>query len=237
MAQCTMASTCTKHGRCQGDGSCQCFDGWSGEHCLTPDDGRTSPRFTTDEKASSTPEKPSRIPGSALPVGAEQCSDGTCKSPAGRGGDSGGVVLGSRGGFPADVPVPPLLSSTLQMPRSAIGVDRRPEVVAERCTLHVPHGAVFRHGETLGMVAVARDRLGAAVQARGLSYEINVTGVGDGNSGTVYDLQNGTSLIYSTVYFSPAIALETGAEVWVRLGGAHIAGSPFPIAFDMGKNV
>ncbi|KAJ1467563.1 hypothetical protein T484DRAFT_1858389, partial [Baffinella frigidus] len=30
---CTMEGTCSRHGRCMGDGSCECFDGWEGPSC------------------------------------------------------------------------------------------------------------------------------------------------------------------------------------------------------------
>ncbi|KAJ1467408.1 hypothetical protein T484DRAFT_1986534, partial [Baffinella frigidus] len=36
--RCTMAS-CTYQGRCQGDGSCGCFPGFSGADCNTGDGG------------------------------------------------------------------------------------------------------------------------------------------------------------------------------------------------------
>ena len=52
---------------------------------------------------------------------------------------------------------------------------------------------------------MARNSAGAAVAARGLPFVYNVTGVGDSSSGTVFDLQNGTYFVYSTVYFSPAL--------------------------------
>jgi hypothetical protein len=44
-----------------------------------------------------------------------------------------------------------------------------PQVVAAHSTLHVPARAVFRHGETLGMVAVARNAHGEAVRAPKIS--------------------------------------------------------------------
>ena len=31
--QCTMANSCSNQGRCMGDGSCECFPGWSGDDC------------------------------------------------------------------------------------------------------------------------------------------------------------------------------------------------------------
>jgi hypothetical protein len=37
-AQCSMAITCNNEGRCLGDGSCLCFEGFSGAHCDKKDD-------------------------------------------------------------------------------------------------------------------------------------------------------------------------------------------------------
>lgn len=137
-------------------------------------------------------------------------------------------------GFPGDVAVPPpFKSSTLQLSKKAMEADRRAEVVAVSSTLHAAEGAVFRHGETLGMVAVARNGRGEVVEATGVQFEINVTGAGDAQTGTVYDLENGTALIYSTIFFSPSISSSQGAFVHVRINGTYVKGSPLFIPFDM----
>ncbi|KAJ1472365.1 hypothetical protein T484DRAFT_2025711, partial [Baffinella frigidus] len=39
---CTMGGTCSRHGRCMGDGSCECFPGFSGESC-EPEGGGGDP--------------------------------------------------------------------------------------------------------------------------------------------------------------------------------------------------
>ena len=47
-------------------------------------------------------------------------------------------------------------------------------------------------------------------------FVINITGAGDAHTGTVYDLRNGTSLIYATVFFSPSVADSASAEAHPR---------------------
>ena len=37
--ECSIDFTCSRHGRCLGDGSCQCLTGWSGADCNTADGG------------------------------------------------------------------------------------------------------------------------------------------------------------------------------------------------------
>ena len=64
-------------------------------------------------------------------------------------------------------------------------------------------------------------RAGAAVAARGLPFVYNVTGVGDSSSGNVFDLQNGTYFVYSTVYFSPGLLQGKIPQVCVRLHGEN----------------
>lgn len=137
-------------------------------------------------------------------------------------------------GFGADTPVPPVYSSKLSIPRSGGAPDQTAQVDPAQCTLHVSPDASFRHGVTVGMTVVSRDSNGRPLSAAGLPYVYNVTGVGDSNTGTVFDLQNGTLFVYSTVYYSPAIDKSPGAEVWVRLNGIHIRGSPrrIPIAME-----
>ncbi|KAJ1474285.1 hypothetical protein T484DRAFT_3276329, partial [Baffinella frigidus] len=38
-APCNMSANCSNHGRCLGDGNCDCNQGWGGEHCATADGG------------------------------------------------------------------------------------------------------------------------------------------------------------------------------------------------------
>jgi hypothetical protein len=119
------------------------------------------------------------------------------------GGQDGGATCGAP--YPADTPTAPTFRQRLNIPAVQPPPDRSAEVDPAQCTLHAPPGTSFRHGVTVGFTVMARNSAGAAVAARGLPFVYNVTGVGDSSSGTVFDLQNGTYFVYSTVYFSPAL--------------------------------
>jgi len=86
------------------------------------------------------------------------------------------------------------------------------------------------------MTVVARDKYSKVVAVKGAPpFLINVTDVGDTNTGSFFDLRNGTYFIYTTIYFSPALLKAKAPEVWVRLGGKHIQGSPYRMTIDMTK--
>ena len=135
--------------------------------------------------------------------------------------------------FPPDAPVAPSYRQRIKIPNVEPPPDRAGEVDPARCTLHVPPGTSFRHGVTVGLTVMARDSKGDAIPARRLPFVYNVTNVGDSSSGTVFDLQNGTYFVYSTAYFSPDLVGKPSAQIWVRLHGQHIQGSPFEIPLNM----
>jgi hypothetical protein len=148
------------------------------------------------------------------------------------GSRAGGGTCGAA--YPADTPVAPTFRQKLHIPATPPPPDRSSEVDPKSCTLHAPPGTSFRHGVTVGFTVMARNSKGEAVPARGLPFVFNVTNVGDSSSGTVFDLQNGTYYVYSTVYFSPDLLKKPGPQVWVRLQGQHIQGSPFEVPLNMG---
>jgi len=134
-------------------------------------------------------------------------------------GPNSGATCGSP--YPADTPTAPTYRRRLSVPASPPLPDRSAEVDPARCTLHAPPGTSFRHGVTVGFTVMARNSAGAAVAARGLPFVYNVTGVGDSSSGNVFDLQNGTYFVYSTVYFSPGLLQGKIPQVCVRLHGEN----------------
>lgn len=156
-------------------------------------------------------------------------TSGESSSIAGGGGRSN--TCGAS--YPADTPMAPTYRQKINIPSQPPPPDRSSEVAAARCTLHAPPGTSFRHGVTVGFTVTARNSAGAAIPARQLPFVFNVTNVGDSSSGTVFDLQNGTYFVYSTVYFSPELLEKPAPQVWVRLHGQHIQGSPFEVPLSM----
>jgi len=136
--------------------------------------------------------------------------------------------------YPADTAVAPSFRQKLNIPALPPPVDRSSEVDPARCTLHAPPGTSYRHGITVGFTVVARNSEGVAIPARGLPFVVNLTNSGESTTGTVFDLQNGTYFVYSTLYFSPALFNITTSQIWVRLHGQHIQGSPFEVPVNMG---
>ena len=209
-----------------------------------------SPKWTTPERETSGEMAIKQVgeDGSAfVETKQSQCRgeggtmgrDGTCS-----GGSSGGAeharldqMLVER--FDHDlVPLPPPYSEKLFLSKSGSGPSSSDAATladfdASATSLHLPPRATFRHGETLGMTILARRSDGEMLPLAGLEFSISLLGSGDSHTGTVFDLQNGTYFVYTTIFFSPTLDFDAGSvSMSVMHGGQHIAGSPVAVPLD-----
>uniref|UniRef100_A0A7S4PEG2 Uncharacterized protein n=1 Tax=Guillardia theta TaxID=55529 RepID=A0A7S4PEG2_GUITH len=184
-----------------------------------------APRWTAAGPSKSNMKEPSAPVDQAPGTSDGVCHDRQCEE------------LKAAETTPEDSPFPPPYSTTLSIPVRAEDQTSSDAVPDHRTSsLHVPPGTVFYHGVTVGMTVVARDKYSKVVAVKGAPpFLINVTDVGDTNTGSFFDLRNGTYFIYTTIYFSPALLKAKAPEVWVRLGGKHIQGSPYRMTIDMTK--
>eukprot|EP00281_Chroomonas_sp_CCMP1168_P014390 CAMPEP_0206215590 /NCGR_PEP_ID=MMETSP0047_2-20121206/2276_1 /ASSEMBLY_ACC=CAM_ASM_000192 /TAXON_ID=195065 /ORGANISM="Chroomonas mesostigmatica_cf, Strain CCMP1168" /LENGTH=558 /DNA_ID=CAMNT_0053637895 /DNA_START=335 /DNA_END=2011 /DNA_ORIENTATION=+ len=119
------------------------------------------------------------------------------------------------------IPLPPPFSARLQIMGSTTSTASPSEIDPQATSLYAAPGAAYRHGIPLGLTVMTRKSNGQIAYAAGHAH-----------TGSIFNMHNGTYFLYSTVFYSPALARTGHAEISVRIGERHITGSPLRIPMD-----